>query len=106
MAGRMVGMLPLSGEIWKKDADEPPARDWCQRFVGGNVELVTLGAFGGPCQMLINEDGKRHGMPFNRAASMLWIVEQRRRAGYYVPDEELDVIVGPALLLFGAAQWT
>jgi hypothetical protein len=105
MDGRMIGMLPLSGEVWARDADGPPGLDWCRQFVGGSVQVVEVTMGQSRCQMLINEDGKGSGLPLNRAASLLWFAEQRRAAGYYVPSEELDVIVGPALLLIGAAQW-
>lgn len=105
MAGRMLGLLPLSGEVWARETEAPPSLDWCREFVGGSVQVVDLMMGETPCQLLINEDGKGIGMPLNRMATLLWFGEQRRVAGHYIPSEDLDVIVGPALLLFGDAQW-
>jgi len=110
MTGRMMGMLPISGETWEGDAAVPPTLEWAQAFVGAGadeaiVQVVNLLVDGQPAQMLINENAKILGMPLNDPASRLWIREQHRVAGRRLHMGELDYICGPALILIGAAMW-
>lgn len=55
-----------------------------RHFVGGPIELVTLG----DCYMVVNEEGKLRGLPFNPSASRLYSL-------FY---DDIDCIVGDALL--------
>lgn len=110
-SGKMIGMLPISGEVWTGDAEMPPTLEWAQAFVGGGngpglVQVVHIHVDGEPAQMLINENAKIDGMPMNQPASSLWIAEQQRCAGRTLSVDEVDLICGPALVLTGAAMWT
>jgi len=67
-------------------ADVPPTLAKAQEIVGGYVEMITLA---GGEQLLVNEDGKRLGLPGNAEASNL--------AGC--------AIVGCAILLKEKAVW-
>lgn len=106
MPGKITIMLPYIGAQPPLDVSEPPSLDYCQKIVGGLVQVVELLIDGAAAQLLLNEEGKGLGMPLNRHASELWIAEQERRLGTKIDDRDLDVIVGPALLLQGAARWT
>ena len=107
MPGKLTLFLPWAGECLPTETSEPPSLELCQKAVGGTVQVVELMIDGEAAQLLMNEDGKNLGMPLNRDATRLWFAEQRRRYGdNTMPDDDLDVIVGPALLLQGAARWT
>ena len=68
-----------------KIEDKQPTLQEAQAFVGGTVELLMID----DTQMLINEDGLGLRLPINEAATT-----------YYGRP-----IVGPAMVLSGAALW-
>jgi hypothetical protein len=72
-----------------ENAADKPSVDTAKELVGGWVQLI-------PCprnpdwQMLVNEEGKLHGLPYNQEASDICSKD----------------IVGHAVLLKGDARWT
>ena len=66
--------------------EEQPTLQEAQEFVGGLVQLIPIENEG---QMLINEEGIMHELEVNYDASFI--------AG--------QVILGPAIVLEGAAKW-
>lgn len=72
--------------------DKPPTLEEAQKFVGGLVQLVE---FDNGDQLLMNEEGKLNGLPFNNEATKLW----ENNFG------KTDVIVGDVLLLKENARW-
>lgn len=83
-----------------KIEDKPPTLEEAQAFVGGTVQLLMIYEEDEPddttmfvnendTQMIVNEDGVRLRLPLNEEASM-----------YYG-----EPIVGPAMVLSGAALW-
>ena len=72
-----------------ENEEDKPSLDTAKELVGGWVQLL-------PCprhpdwQMLVNEEGKLHGLPYNQEASDICSKD----------------IVGHAVLLKGAACWT
>jgi hypothetical protein len=105
MDGRIIAMMPLSGEIWTAPAGEPWPSDWVRCFVGGDVRIVPVTVDGAAGQLLVNRDPHFPGAKINRAASLVYIAEQHRRAGRPLTPQECEMITGPALLVTGAAQW-
>ena len=71
-----------------------PTLKQAQDFVGGLVEVVYIRAGDIEQQMLVNEEGLLKGLPLNFAATVY-------NAGY----GNGQTIVGPVLLLCGAARW-
>lgn len=67
--------------------DKEPTLEEMQKFVGGLIELVPL--LSGD-QLIVNEEGLIHQLPYNESASLL--------AG--------QVIVGDAMVLQGEAKLT
>ena len=82
------GILLLMITVFENEEDKPSV-DTAKELVGGWVQLL-------PCprhpdwQMLVNEEGKLHGLPYNQEASDICSKD----------------IVGHAVLLKGAARWT
>jgi Domain of unknown function (DUF3846) len=104
--------FPAGGEP-EAGGDTFPALDEMQRFVGGYIELVQL-TIGQPVTLIINEDGRRLGLPINRCATMLYgaarLAEQRaieaRREEYIRIEVDYEMhaapdIVGNVLAWFG-----
>jgi hypothetical protein len=104
MTGRIIGMLPISGEVWVKYADEPPAADWVRAFVGGDVRIECVTIAGEPCQLVCNRDAFHLGACVNRQATAFWQQQQSIRADRPLKREEWEAINGPALVLTGPAQ--
>ena len=63
----------------------PPTLEEAQDFIGGYIELIQCKGF----QVLVDEDGRAKKLDINHSASAM--------AG--------KTLVGPALVLFGDAQW-
>ena len=82
MTSETTSTLP----VFKKVSSKAPTLEEAQQFVGGYVELVHLPGGG---QLLVNEDGHRLNLPFNKVASQM----------YGGP------IVGNVMWLTGVARW-
>ena len=63
----------------------PPTLEEAQDFIGGYIEMIQCKGF----QVLVDEDGRAKKLDINHSASAM--------AG--------KTLVGPALVLFGDAQW-
>ena len=76
-----------------EDSKDEPDLKAAQEFVGGMVEGIT---FPNGDYLIINEEGKLMGLPFNPEASALW------RATFdndnYITGRN-DFVVGPAILI-------
>ena len=69
--------------------DDAPTLEQAQKLVGGYVEMVRSPTRP-EIQILVNEEGLLHGLPFNEEATELCGTG----------------IVGPAIILKGNAKWT
>ena len=79
-------------KIIEDKKDEPQYKE-VSKFVGGMVECVT---FPNGDLLLINEEGKLMGLPFNPEASALW--KAMFDNDNFVTGRQ-DFVVGPAILI-------
>lgn len=80
-------VLGMDGKVTTKRQSSPLDREQSEKLIGGPVEFVPLNT--PHIQMLIPQEGRLLGLPFNRQASEL--------AGRPVH--------GPALILSGVTRW-
>ena len=59
--------------------------EFLQGLVGGNIEIVGVDSWRGHTGMVINEEGKLNGLPWNQTASEIF-------------NNPYDVIVGDAIM--------
>ena len=79
-------------------ADKKPTLEEMQDFVGGYIQVV-VGVDGS--QIIINEEGKIHGLPMNMVATTFYLGED------WDDDTSAmvhDVLVGNAMILKGKAR--
>ena len=79
-------------KIIEDKKDEPQYKE-VSKFVGGMVECIT---FPNGDLLLINEEGKVMGLPFNPEASALW--KAMFDNDNFVTGRQ-DFVVGPAILI-------
>ena len=79
-------------KIIEDKKDEPQYKE-VSKFVGGMVECIT---FPNGDLLLINEEGKLMGLPFNPEASALW--KAMFDNDNFVTGRQ-DFVVGPAMLI-------
>ena len=79
-------------KIIEDKKDEPQYKE-VSKFVGGMVECVT---FPNGDLLLVNEEGKLMGLPFNPEASALW--KAMFDNDNFVTGRQ-DFVVGPAILI-------
>ena len=79
-------------KIIKDKKDEPKYKE-VSKFVGGTVECIT---FPNGDLLLINEEGKLKGLPYNPEASALW--KATFDNDNYITGRK-DFVVGPAILI-------
>ena len=79
-------------KIIKDSKDEPSLKE-AQEFVGGYVEGIT---FPNGDYLIINEEGKLIGLPYNPEASALW--KATFDNDNYITGRK-DFVVGPAILI-------
>ena len=79
-------------KIIKDSKDEPNLKE-AQEFVGGYVEGIT---FPNGDYLIINEEGKLKGLPYNPEASALW--KATFDNNNYITGRK-DFVVGPAILI-------
>ena len=79
-------------KIIKDSKDEPSLKE-AQEFVGGYVEGIT---FPNGDYLIINEEGKLKGLPYNPEASALW--KATFDNDNYITGRK-DFVVGPAILI-------
>ena len=79
-------------KIIEDKKDEPKYKE-VSKFVGGMVECIT---FPNGDLLLINEEGKLMGLPFNPEASALW--KAMFDNDNFVTGRQ-DFVVGPAILI-------
>ena len=79
-------------KIIEDKKDEPQYKE-VSKFVGGMVECIT---FPNGDLLLINEEGKLMGLPFNPEASALW--KAMFDNDNFVTGRQ-DFVVGPAILI-------
>lgn len=94
MPGRVTWLRPLRSPKVEEGATAPSITD-AQAFLGGRVLIVLLDSG----QLLVDEAGGYR--PLNVWATRA-LHESKARRGQPLDD----VIVGPAILLEGDAQWT
>ena len=84
-------------------ADKKPTLKEMQDFVGGYIQVVN-GADGS--QIIINEEGKIHGLPINVVATTFYLGEDwdNDTSAMVHNDRLLDVLVGNAMILKGKAR--
>ena len=80
-----------------EDAKDEPSLKAAQAFDGGYIEGIT---FPNGDYLIINEEGKLMGLPFNPEASALW--KATFDNDNYVTGRN-DFVVGPAILIKKAA---
>lgn len=94
-------LIPVGGPKQFWHTDEELSIEKAYEVAGidrGYIQLLELRIKGQASQMLIHEEGKLRGLPFNEDASRLFWDH-----GSGPLD---DYIVGPALILTGQASWT
>ena len=79
-------------KIIKDSKDEPNLKE-AQEFVGGMVEGIT---FPNGDYLIINEEAKLNGLPFNPEATALWRATFTKDKYLFGYD---DFVVGPAILI-------
>ena len=79
-------------KIIEDSKDEPKYKE-VSKFVGGMVECIT---FPNGDLLLINEEGKLKGLPYNPDASALW--KATFDNDNYITGRN-DFVVGPAILI-------
>ena len=79
-------------KIIKDSKDEPSLKE-AQEFVGGYVEGII---FPNGDYLIINEEGKLKGLPYNPEASALW--KATFDNDNYITGRK-DFVVGPAILI-------
>ena len=79
-------------KIIEDKKDEPQYKE-VSKFVGGMVECIT---FPNGDLLLVNEEGKLIGLPFNPEASALW--KAMFDNDNFVTGRQ-DFVVGPAILI-------
>ena len=75
------------------DSKDEPTLESAQKFVGGRVEGIT---FPNGDYLIINEEGKLNGLPFNPEATALWRATFTKDKYLFGYD---DFVVGPAILI-------
>ena len=87
-------------KIIEDSKDEPSLKE-AQEFVGGYVQGIT---FPNGDYLIINEEGKLKGLPYNPEASALW--KATFDNDNYITGRK-DFVVGPAILIKKKAlkQW-
>ena len=108
--GSMLGLLKQGNKVWVSRSNNPkrklkftleiiedkkdePQYKEVSKFVGGMVECIT---FPNGDLLLINEEGKLMGLPFNPEASALW--KAMFDNDNFVTGRQ-DFVVGPAILI-------
>lgn len=81
-------LISADGETTDLDVPESGHLGWLQGHVGGYIEFVDLGLAG---SLVVNEEGKLHGLPRNRLAT--WLASPRLWGGDYIAGAA--VLVGP-----------
>ena len=83
------------------DVKDEPSLEQAQAFVGGYVEGIS---FPNGDYLIVNEDGKLKGLPFNVPASKLW--KDTFDNDNYMTGRD-DYVVGNAILIKKAAlkEW-
>ena len=81
-----------------EDAKDEPTLKAAQKFVGGYVEGIT---FPNGDYLIINEEGKLMGLPFNPEASALW--KATFDNDNYITGRD-DFVVGPAMYIKAKAR--
>lgn len=71
--------------------EREPNLEEMQAMVGGWIERVRVAADGELADLIVNEEGRLHGLPVNAAASRF----------FWVGRATTDPIVGNAVLLLG-----
>jgi len=92
VAKRKLSAEQLASQLWKLPAaaePEPvgnvmPALDELQTYVGGYIEHLACSFAGKPAHLLVNEDGRRQGLPPNEFATLLFAASQHVTAGEIV----------------------
>jgi len=87
--------LPVNGEAVVRINAPAPTLEECQKFVGGYIEIQRVKFNGEDGQMILNEEGKLHGLDVNLPATEIF------RNTYPMTD---DYIVGPVLVLTGNSK--
>lgn len=84
--------IPVSGSIELQSLDELPPLEELQRLVGGYIEYVPGKKNGQVVTVIVNEEGKLRGLPFNPRATKIY--------RDFFDDGELT-LVGTALIWDG-----
>ena len=79
-------------------ADKKPTLEEMQDFVGGYIQVV-VGVDGS--QIIINEEGKIHGLPMNMVATTFYLGEDWNDDTSAMAN---DFLVGNAMILKGKAR--
>lgn len=77
--------------IHRVDDKEPTYKE-IKEMVGGYIEIAYDD---GKTQIICNEEGKIHGLPYNKKATEEWAV--------LLGDDPMDVLVGDCVILTGEA---
>ena len=85
------GNVTTITEYEKREVDKCPSLSELQELVDGLIELVRVNFEGKEVDMIINEEGLIHNLPFNATASRLM------RDSY----DGYGYIVGPAIVFEG-----
>ena len=75
-----IHWIATDGTVTTEEADKAPNRKWMQRFVGGNIEHVSVlykGHF--PTHMYVNETGRLDNLPINPTATEIYYAASRYR---------------------------
>ena len=93
---RSLIVVGVDGALTVTPLDQPPDHHQLHDAVQGFIELIPwfTSYQGRPCVAFCNEEGKLEGLPFNRAANLLWA-----EALGYPPTN--DVLVGPIAIVAG-----
>ena len=94
--GKII-ILKTDGTDEQKTANESPTLEQLQEIVDGYIELVNV-FFGGKYeQMIVNEEGRLNGLPFNYRATSVYHCNYITHKG----EVPYDPIVGNAVILTG-----
>ena len=86
-----IGTTTIVTEVRHQEVEKCPSLSELQEMVGGLIELVRVNYNGKECDMLVNEEGLLHDLPFNETATRFM---RETYDGY-------GHIVGPALIFEG-----
>ena len=79
----MAKLIRTNGETEEVEIPKADSLKFMQEKVGGYIEILPIAPNDGMCYMVLNEEGKIHGLPVNNVASRL---------------VSYDIIVGDVLL--------